>query len=61
MPLARSASAAENVTATLPDKADFYVSPRGNDSWSGRLSEPAAGRAMDRWPVSRRPNGGFAN
>jgi regulation of enolase protein 1 (concanavalin A-like superfamily) len=23
-----------------PSKADFYVSPKGNDSWSGKLAEP---------------------
>ncbi|MGC9354603.1 MAG: hypothetical protein ACP5D9_12240 [Mariniphaga sp.] len=23
-----------------PERADFYVSPRGNDSWSGTLAEP---------------------
>jgi len=25
---------------SYPDKADFYVSPKGNDSWTGTLAEP---------------------
>lgn len=25
---------------SYPDKADFYVSPKGNDNWSGTLAEP---------------------
>ncbi len=25
---------------SYPEKADFYVSPKGNDSWSGTLAEP---------------------
>jgi regulation of enolase protein 1 (concanavalin A-like superfamily) len=25
---------------SYPEKADFYVSPRGNDSWTGTLAEP---------------------
>ncbi len=29
--------------------ADFYVSPVGNDAWSGRLPQPSCRRAG--WPV----------
>jgi len=25
---------------SYPEKADFYVSPQGNDSWTGKLAEP---------------------
>ena len=28
------------LAATLPTSADFYVSTKGNDAWSGRLSGP---------------------
>lgn len=28
---------------SYPEKADFYVSPNGNDSWSGTLAEPNSG------------------
>jgi len=27
---------------SYPEKADFYVSPKGNDSWTGTLAEPNA-------------------
>ena len=30
--------------ARAADKADFYVSPQGNDAWSGRLAEPNAAK-----------------
>src|SRR5262245_43344170 len=29
------------VPADNPDTAEFFVSPRGNDEWSGRLADPA--------------------
>ena len=40
--LAASLSAA---VAFAADKADYYVSPRGNDAWSGRIPEPNAARS----------------
>ena len=39
--LAPAVLAAETTT----EKADIYVSPQGNDSWSGRLLEPNAGHS----------------
>jgi hypothetical protein len=33
---------ASPVLAALPPKADFYVSPKGNDEWSGFLAQPSA-------------------
>jgi hypothetical protein len=33
---------ASPVVAALPPKADFYVSSKGNDEWSGFLAEPSA-------------------
>jgi len=35
----RAASAREPVTGPTP--IDFFVSPQGNDAWSGRLADPA--------------------
>lgn len=29
---------------SYPEKADFYISAKGNDDWSGTLSEPDAGK-----------------
>jgi hypothetical protein len=28
-----------------PGKADYYISPEGNDAWSGKLAEPDAGKS----------------
>ena len=42
---APTASAGEQVTAKVAAKGDLYVSPHGNDTWSGRLLEPNAGHS----------------
>src|SRR4051794_16967287 len=38
--LARARSDAGPPVTTPSPPADFYVSPRGNDRWSGRLADP---------------------
>jgi parallel beta-helix repeat protein len=45
IPLAHRAWAAEKVAPSGAAEADFYVSPQGNDSWSGRLPVAKADRS----------------
>ncbi len=41
----------EEVKYSLNGKtADFYVSPLGNDKWSGKLDEPNSKNQMDHLP-----------
>lgn len=42
------AASAGAVAADALRSADFYVSPKGNDDWSGRLPDPDAGGATVR-------------
>ena len=34
----------DEIQAAAEQKFDFYISPSGNDQWSGRLAEPNSGR-----------------
>ena len=36
----RASTAAAEVAPLAPPAAEVYVGPRGNDTWSGRLTEP---------------------
>ena len=40
----RASTAAAEVAPAAPPAAEVYVAPGGNDAWSGRLSEPNAGK-----------------
>jgi parallel beta-helix repeat protein len=44
MPAGVRAEGIASATEKVAEKADIYVSPQGDDSWSGRLLEPSAGR-----------------